>query len=264
VGDGKETFTGTFSKEQTEGSSTVREIRGYAAAIVIPAQQFPTKLHGTSILIEGDNQCAISALNHLRSPVTEINDLLKGVFKLCSEFRADVIGRWIPRGMLEEADALSREPDAGDWGISQHVYQDACQVLHVSPKIDVFGSDVHHVTARFISQFYTPGCMAIDAIRVDWSAIVPKDEVAWVFPPNRYTSVAISMIERYHVNALISLPIRAGSNELIQLDRLEGAMVSLPVKVPRNAESCIKISRVPDKTLNPAFLELGIFRIKWN
>jgi hypothetical protein len=84
------------------------------------------------------------------------------------------------------------------------------------------------------------------------------------FPPNMYTSVAISMIERYRINALIYLPIRAGSNELIQLSQLEGANISSPVKVPRSAESCIKSSRVSDSTLNPAFLQLGIFHIKWN
>jgi hypothetical protein len=56
AGDRKENFTRTFLKEQKGGSSTAREVRGYAAAIVIAAQQFPTEFHGTSILVEGDNQ----------------------------------------------------------------------------------------------------------------------------------------------------------------------------------------------------------------
>jgi hypothetical protein len=124
---------------------------------------------------------AIAALNNLRSPVTEINEILKGVFELCSKFWADVIGRWIPRDLLKEADALSREPDASDWGISHQVYQHACRVLNVSPEIDVFGSDVHHIMERFISQFYTPGCIAVDAVRLDWSLVVSKDAVEWPF-----------------------------------------------------------------------------------
>jgi hypothetical protein len=92
-------------------------VRGYAAGLAVAAQQFPQVLSEAAILIEGDNQGGIAALNSFRSPVAEINEVLKGIFEICAELRADVIGKWIPRGELTEADALSREPDATDWGL---------------------------------------------------------------------------------------------------------------------------------------------------
>jgi hypothetical protein len=86
-------FAGTFTEAQAQSSSTAREVRGYAATLEIVAQQFPQVLRGAAILIEGDNQGAISAVNHFRSSVPEINQILQGVFSVCVEFKADVIGK---------------------------------------------------------------------------------------------------------------------------------------------------------------------------
>jgi hypothetical protein len=111
-------FTGTFSLEQCSQSSTAREVRGYAAALEVAFKNFPKELVGSAVLLEGDNQGAISAINNLRSPVKEINEILQSIFRLCSENGFDVIAKWIPRENLSEADALSRMPDPSDWRLS--------------------------------------------------------------------------------------------------------------------------------------------------
>jgi hypothetical protein len=71
-------FTGTFTKEQASSSSTAKEVRGYSAALTIAAQQFPHVLREAAILIQGNKQGAISAVNNLRSPIEEINKDLFG------------------------------------------------------------------------------------------------------------------------------------------------------------------------------------------
>jgi hypothetical protein len=54
--DGQETpFKGTFTENQAEESSTAQKTRGYAAALVVAAQKFPSVLHEASVLLEGDN-----------------------------------------------------------------------------------------------------------------------------------------------------------------------------------------------------------------
>lgn len=256
-------FTGTFSKQQAESSSTAREVRGYAAGLEIAAQQFPHMLREAAILIEGDNQGAIAAINSLRSPVSEINDLLKGVFEICAELGADVIGKWIPRGELTEADALSREPDATDWGISRELYDSACSLFGCYPSVDMFASNVHHTVDSFVSHFFTPGCLAVNALRLDWSEIVKEGQSIWVFPPVQCVSAALSLIEKYRIEAMICLPIKSGSNEIIQLASIKEAFKSEPMIVPRTNESCIPSCRVPSESVNPAFLQLGIVHIKW-
>jgi hypothetical protein len=162
-------FTGTFTDQQASGSSTEREVRGYAAALAVTAQQFPSEFKEASILIEGDNQGAIAAVNNFRSPVPEIDQILKGMFEICAEFRSDVIGKWIPRECLTETDALSRQPDPSDWGLAQELFIKVCKSLRVHPTVDLFASDAHHATEQFVSQYFTPGCMAVDALHLDWS-----------------------------------------------------------------------------------------------
>jgi hypothetical protein len=99
-------------------SSTAREVRGYAAALESVAQTFSDELQEASILLEGDNQGAVSAVNHLRSPVAEINEVLRRVFRLCCARKFDVVATWVPRDRLADADALSRQPDPSDWGLN--------------------------------------------------------------------------------------------------------------------------------------------------
>jgi hypothetical protein len=229
----------------------------------VAAQQFPQVLSEAAILIEGDNQGAIAALNIFRSPVAEINKVLKGIFKICAELRADVIGKWIPRGELTEADALSREPDATDWEIAPGLFDAACLHFGCYPAVDLFASDAHHTVERFVSQFFTLGCVAVNALRLDWTEVVKEEEAIWVFPPMQCVSTAISMLERYKLEALLCLPIKSGSNELVQLRLVKGASVSEPLLVPRKSESCIPSERVSRSAVNPAFLELGIVHIKW-
>lgn len=76
-GDQKVPFVGTFSAQEAAQSSTEREMKGYEAAITTAVEKFPDQIHGTSALVKlGDNQGAISALNHLRSPVPGIHQSL--------------------------------------------------------------------------------------------------------------------------------------------------------------------------------------------
>jgi hypothetical protein len=256
-------FTGTFTEQQAASSSTAREVRGYAAGLTVAAQQFPHVLREAAILIESDNQGAISAINSFRSPVPEINDLLKGVFKTCAELRAGVIGKWIPRGELTEADALSREPDATDWRIATGIFDSACLHFGCYPSVDMFASDVHHTVDQFVSQFFTPGCLAVNALQIDWSEVIKEGQSIWVFPPVQCVSASLTLIERYEIEALICLPIKPGSNELLQLANMKKASKSEPMVVPQKSESCTPSGRVPQNFVNPAFLELGIVHINW-
>jgi hypothetical protein len=220
-------------------------------------------LREAAILIEGDKQGAIAAINSFRSPVPEINNLLKGVFETCAELRADVIGKWIPRGELTEADALSREPDATDWGIASDVFDSACLHFGCYPSVDMFASDVHHTVDQFVSHFFTPGCLAVNALRLDWSEVIKEDHSIWVFPPVQCVSASLTLIERYKIEALVCLPIKPGFNELIQLANMKKASKSEPMVVPRKSKSCTSSGRVPQESVNPAFPKLGIVHIKW-
>jgi hypothetical protein len=255
-------FTGTFSDREAAASSMEREVRGYVAALRIASQQFRDQLTQSSLLLTRDNQGAISALNKLRSPVAGINDLLKEVFDLCTECNCDLVARWTPRENLSEKDDLSRRPDPSDWGISPQVFQEVIEFFGVQPTVDIFASHSHHVAEIFVSQCYSPGCTAVDAHRIQWDRLVGS-QIAWVFPPVQNASLALSLLAEYRVSALVCIPFQAGSNELIQLKALKARVISRPFMVPKLASSCIPSKRVPQNSLNPAFLNLAVLYVQW-
>jgi hypothetical protein len=257
-------FAGTFTEDQMAGSSTEREVRGYAAALSIIAQQFGSKIDGASILLYGDNQGAVSVLNKLRSPHKGIHRILHEVFRLCYEFGFDLVAKWSPREELAEEDEMSRRPDPLDWALSAETFQQVVNHFGVGPSVDLFASDRHHVADTFVSRYYTPGCSAIDATKLDWRSLVDRGEIAWLFPPLKCASLAISLLEEFKVEALVCLSLRRESNELLQFRSMAGAVLSDPFVIPRCEASCIPSCRVPHEVINPAFIGSKVVQITWN
>jgi hypothetical protein len=238
-------------------------MRGYAAAIDTAIRCFPDSIKGSLILITGDNQGAIFALNEFRSPVQSIHESLDKVFQLCLKLDFDIVARWVPRKNLKEADELSRRPDASDWGINPSLFNQICTWFQVAPAIDLFASSSHHVVDKYLTRFYTPGCAGVHALKLNWSQVVGPQEIAWIFPPTKICSQVVSLIQQFKIDALLCVPALVGSNELIQIQSLQGARVSAPFEIPRSADSCTPSCRVPAQALNPAFLEIKVFLIQW-
>jgi hypothetical protein len=95
---------------------------------------------------------------------------LREALELSAALNFDITARWIPRKENEAADALSREMDASDWGIEKGLLQRLISHFGVRIGIDMYASDAHHVSSKFVSQYYTPGCFAVHAPRQDIEA----------------------------------------------------------------------------------------------
>jgi hypothetical protein len=259
----KTPFLGTFSEAQAHQSSTARKMRGYAAAVDAATKQLPDVIRGSSILLIGDNQGAISALNQFRSSVPESHESLEKVFQLCLQYDFYIVASWVPRDNSAEADELSRRPDASDWGISRSIFGQVCSWFGSTPNVDLFASDTHHVVNQYYTRFYTPGCTGVHPFKLNWSELVGPADLAWIFPPSRSSSQVISLIQRYRINALLCISAPKGSNELLQIRSLEEANVKSPFQIPRSSDSCTPSCRVPAGIFNPAFLGLTVYLIQW-
>jgi hypothetical protein len=88
-------------------------------------------------------------------------------------------------------------------------------------------------------------------------------ESAWIFPPARGLSQALSLLEKYRIEALVVMPTSKPSNKRTQLQNM-GAQISGPFTVPKEENSTNLNMRVPEGTLNPAFLGLGVYRVGWS
>ncbi|GAQ93310.1 putative DNA/RNA polymerases [Klebsormidium nitens] len=236
-------FRGTFSEEFAQASSTAREVAGYLGAARTAFQTHPNALKGASLLITGDSQSAVACINELRSTQPDIHGLLQQLFDLCLEADCSVQARWVPRGQLTEADRISREPDAGDWGLNPILVNAIKARFGVQPILDVFASAVHHVTPNFISKFFEPGCKAVQAMRQDWRDFVPPGQVAWLFPPPALAGQVLAKLALYKIDAILVLRDQRESNERVMLRHRQDAAVSVPFPIP----SDLGTGLVPDR-----------------
>lgn len=135
------------------------------------------------MLLSGDNQGAVRAINAFRSRAPDVNGALQKVFELCTEKDFDVVAQWKPREEMQAEDDLSKQKDSSDWGLRTEDRERILNKFGVRPVIDLFASEDWHVTEKFVSMHITPGCAAADATRADWRELVAPGEFAWIFPP---------------------------------------------------------------------------------
>jgi hypothetical protein len=220
-------FTGTLMECQVGQSGTARELWGYKGVLEVLNE---SKEHQVSCSAITKGQ--LSALRNFRSSVPEMHQTIQHVFQLCTEFDFNVVARWVPRENLLVSDKLSQRPDAADWRLAESIVAQTLEWFEIKHVIDLFALDVHHVCDRFINQFYTPGCSGVQAFNLPWDQLVGPGEAAWIFPPARSAGLAISLIQRFIIDALLCVSIQKGSNAAIQLKLMQGVEVFQPFMVP--------------------------------
>jgi hypothetical protein len=256
-------LAGTLTEKEVAMSSTAREMLGFLRILQLAGARFPELLRESAVLVVGDNQGAVAALNKFSSPAPDVAASLKEIFRLCSSLEFDVVAQWRPRAELAAEDALSRIPDASDWGLAPRALSFIIEKFG-APSVDLFASDRWHVASAFVSPFYMPGCAAVDALNLDWRALVPVDGVAWIFPPVRATSRAIQLLKEYKVDAILVVPEAPTTNWWLELLSLKSiAKVDGPIILARSTDVCIPSRRVPPGTLNPELFMLRAFKINW-
>ena len=99
------------------------------------------------------------------------------IFSLSVQYQIRFEPQWIPRGLNERADYLSRIIDYDDWQLNPLVFSelDNAWVPHT---VDRFASFQNSQVPRFNSRCWNPGSEAVDAFTVDWSG-----ENNWWCPP---------------------------------------------------------------------------------
>jgi hypothetical protein len=256
--------SGTFNEEESLQSNTAREIIGYTRAIEVAAIRAPQELKESVVLLFGDSQAAIAALRKFDSPSSFIHEQLARLFWFCSSSKFDIIPIWIPRFQLTDADKLSRRPDASYWGFTADQVKVITAHFGVRIALDFFASETHHVVDKYISVFYTRGCIAVHALACDWREfLAANDATAWVVPPFKSLSAALSAIQRFKVDAIIIMPTRTASNERIHVQNLTG-VVSAPFYIAKQAIKCRPSLRVPASTIDPILMGLTAFYVNFS
>jgi hypothetical protein len=160
-------------------------------------------------------------------------------------------------------DALSRVPDASDWGMAPGVISQITEEFG-RPSINLFASDTWHVAPAFVSLRFMPGCTAVDARSRDWRDLVLPSEMAWIFPPVRAVSQAIQKLRQFRTDAILIVPQAPATNWWLELRNLKAsARILWPMTLDRSTDICIPSRRVPKGTINLALFKSGVFKVSW-
>jgi hypothetical protein len=245
-------------------SSTAREVVAFIRILEEASTKHERLLQGGSVLLTGDNQGAVAAVNKFRSKAPDVNSLLKQIFALCSEKDFDIVAQWRPREELQLEDDLSKLLNSSDWGLRKAEREAILEAFQVRPVIDLFASDVWHTTSRFVSHHATPGALAVDATRQAWTELVQQGDFAWIFPPVRLLTEVMQAVRRFETNCILIVPKAEATNWWITLLAMgQRAKLAGPLEIPRSTDICIPSRRVPKGTTNPAMFKLRAFRLTW-
>jgi hypothetical protein len=256
-------LAGSLTEEEVAMSSTAREMVGFVRVIQQAVLRFPDTLKGSAVLVIGDNQGAVAALNKFTSKTLDIASGLKKIFRLCSSWDFDVLAQWRPRKELELEDALSRIPDASDWGLAPTV-RSAIFAAFEGPTVDLFASDTWHVAVIFITPHFTSGCAAVDALSIDWRDYITTGGLAWIFPPVRFIRKTLQLIQEFKIDAILIVLAAPSTNWWIDLlDLGRAAKLEGPIILDRSTDICVPSRRVPLGTVNPALFKLRAFKVIW-
>jgi hypothetical protein len=117
-----------------------------------------------------------------------VNAALKKIFQLSSQKNFNIVAEWRPRKLMALEDELSKIPDSSDWGLAWSEFRRLCDEFGEKPTVDLFASATWHQLPTYISGSYAPGASGVNALRLDWTELVPRGTFAWAFPPVRHIS----------------------------------------------------------------------------
>ena len=165
-------FNQSWTESEIGKSSTWRELKGVDLAL----RAFATRLQGKCVKVFSDNK-GVEAIVKKGSMRLELHTLSVAIATFCRENNIELHVQWVPREENALADALSREVDFDDWGVSQ-IFFKFMDSLWGPHSVDRFADDHNAKLKTFNSKYWCPNTSQVDAFAVSW-----QGENNWLVPP---------------------------------------------------------------------------------
>ena len=169
---GEHAAVGSWSEEESQGSSTLRELK--AARLVL--ESLAPMLQGKEVLHRTDNKNTERILS-VGSRKKELHQEAVMTYKLCQANNIRLSVEWLSRDQNQIADELSRREDANDYMLDPSWFK-ALEDLWGPYTVDRFASGRTKQLPRYCSRYLNPGCEVVDAFTASWTG-----ENNWLFPP---------------------------------------------------------------------------------
>jgi hypothetical protein len=147
-----------------------------------------------AMTIRTDNMVTMYNLRRQRASRGPLLHATKQIFKILTALDIRIFTEHIPGVQNVLTDALSRMGAAGDYVLSQSVFDGAVQRLRLVPSIDLFANS----SSRKLPRFFSP---KDHALRRSW-----RNEVPYAFPPLQLIPRVLQKMRREVSSALIVVP----------------------------------------------------------
>ena len=188
-------FNYAWTDKDTGKSSTWRELKGVALAL----QAFAPKIENKCVKVYTDNK-GVEAILQKGSMKLELQNLSVQIAAFCRAFRIKLQVQWVPRDENSEADALSREIDFDDWGVS-HEFFSFMNQLWGPYSVDRFADNFNANLPIFNSKYWCPNTSHVDAFSVSW-----RYENNWLVPPITLIGRAVKHVRASSARATLVVP----------------------------------------------------------
>ena len=182
---------------------------------------------GTHILLNVDNQTAVSCLRRGGSRSPALNGVVLVILKLLRKKNLFLTPSYIQGVRNVLADSLSRNTiQESEWRLSKETFQ---QVLIACPdlQVDLFATKENHQLDQYVSPFVDPNAVATDALSIDWNIW----ERIYLFPLMNLISKVLTKLTSFKGVAVLVAPSWPNSQWFPQLMQLRPKEIkfNLPV-----------------------------------
>ena len=149
-------------------------------AILLSLKSFVDHICQKHVKILSDNTTAVCCINHMgTSHSKEINLLVTEIWDFCIKNNIWITVAHIPGKHNVIADFESRRGiNDTEWALDQTVYDQAIQLLDVTPSIDLFASRLNYKCKPYVAFRPDPEAQAINAFHISW-----VNMCFYAFPP---------------------------------------------------------------------------------
>ena len=191
---------GTFTEQQSQESSTLRELRCMNLAVRTVISRFLHLLGRGRLLYIGDSMPAIAIALKMGAKGNYFTET-REMFSFAAAHKVELSFQWERRNtkQMEAADALSREIDHGQIFIGHNTFKFICRELRCGwPTLDAFAGPLphEHKARAYFGKYPSQG---------DWSAAAKSQDrppLAWVFPPLGMESAALHVLSEQLVSSV--------------------------------------------------------------
>jgi hypothetical protein len=187
-------FQGAFTAEQAKWSSYFGEVLGYIGAVSLAAKSHPSELTGSSILVTGDNQGAVSCINNLRSLCLRSIRRFASCFGSAPAFTVTCWHAGYPETVWQKPTPCFGRPTPRIGKSTQfYMARSPGSLTPSRPWISL--PRIHPMWRLNLSaKTYNSGCTDVDAYRVNWVHLL-QGRTAWIFSPVRGVNQTLSLLE---------------------------------------------------------------------